>query len=58
MRTRARRRNAEFPGNFAGASLKREVGAAQVGAGEEFPGNFAGASLKPTILPIGNQPRE
>ena len=37
----------DFPGYFAGASLKREFGCGVPGsADEDFPGYFAGASLK------------
>ena len=37
----------DFPGYFAGASLKRSARRGDRPAGGDFPGYFAGASLKP-----------
>ena len=38
-----------FPGEIAGASLKRMVGAGAAPETKVFPGEIAGASLKPPL---------
>ena len=40
-------RSVQFPGEIAGASLKRHPGETDERAGHVFPGEIAGASLKP-----------
>ena len=48
-----RQLTAGFPGEIAGASLKRQVPRALLAGRVRFPGEIAGASLKPAHMPPG-----